>query len=480
MIRTLPICLVLAVCMQPTVAQDNPKKDPVPDQAAQDKALVLIKRLFEADFAKRKPADVLELAGKLHQQALETNDDVTARYVLLRASQNLAASVGDFAAAFKAIDEMDRRFTVNAPQLKATALATIVNSGTSQNLEGLARSALGVIDQALTLDDFETAQRLAKIAEAAAQKSKSVPLVTSARSRGKLIEAQKKELDRVKADFELLRKTPDDSAACARVGKFLCFYKGDWEKGLALLTKGNDAKLQELAKRDLEAPMDTSAQVTVGDGWYDLAQAQEEGVKGNLLVRARHWYKKAAEGNLTGLAKTKVEKRLMELDNVAADASTDKDWLVLFRSADPKIWNKNQRDNNNFAIALDKLPDDLKFVRLTNAKTGDYRIVPVTRDKLMTTSDDGRYGWNGTNKNEYGGYHLGIYDRENNANARDTVCVWVPGAFQGYKGWGFGHKCDNSGTGFIWDNQVLPATVFEIAVKTTPLTATESKKLLKK
>ena len=70
---------------------------------------------------------------------------------------------------------------------------------------------------------------------------------------------------------------------------------------------------------------------------------------------------------------------------------------------------------------------------------------------------------------------------ENNGkNVKPFICVYVPGAFQGHGGWGFGHVSTVKGGGYAWDGKAIPTTVFEIAVKSGELTEAESKKLLKK
>jgi hypothetical protein len=70
---------------------------PVPDQASQLKAEKTIKDLFRTEYAKKKSADQVELAGKLLKQAEETNDDSTGRFVLLREARDIAARAGDAA-----------------------------------------------------------------------------------------------------------------------------------------------------------------------------------------------------------------------------------------------------------------------------------------------------------------------------------------------------------------------------------------------
>src|SRR5262249_48069636 len=55
-------------------------------------------------------------------------------------------------------------------------------------------------------------------------------------------------------------------------------------------------------------------------GWYDLAGKEDP--KTNIQLRAYRWYKEALP-ELTGLNKTKVEKRIVELDKIA-EAKVDR------------------------------------------------------------------------------------------------------------------------------------------------------------
>src|SRR5687767_13438244 len=106
-------------------------------------------------------------------------------------------------------------------------------------------------------------------------------------------------------------------------------------------------------------------------------------------MRAHHWHKQAAAGMLTGSSTPQVEKPLSELE-ARADAGKD-EWTVVFRSTGPRAWNRIIKDRVNYAIEVKNAPEGLKYLRLTNTKTGDFVIVAVTRDKLTKTGDDGRY-----------------------------------------------------------------------------------------
>jgi formylglycine-generating enzyme required for sulfatase activity len=105
------------------------------------------------------------------------------------------------------------------------------------------------------------------------------------------------------------------------MGRYLCLTKGNWEAGLPLLALSGDAKLKELAKKELAKPGVTMAQVELADAWSELAEAEKEPGKTNLQRRALHWFRQALPG-LTGLTKTRVEKTVQELAKLSEPEKT--------------------------------------------------------------------------------------------------------------------------------------------------------------
>ena len=78
----------------------------------------------------------------------------------------------------------------------------------------------------------------------------------------------------IQAAQERLKTAPDDPDACQTVGAWLCMEKGDWDEGLKLLAKGNDAALKALAAKDLESkPSAAGDKATRGDAWWDAAES---------------------------------------------------------------------------------------------------------------------------------------------------------------------------------------------------------------
>jgi hypothetical protein len=456
-------------------------KIPVPDQASQEKAEKTIKEVFKDEYTHRKPADLLALAAKLVQQAEESKDDPAARFVLLREARDLAARAGDAEEALKAADEMIQVFAVNAPEMKAGVLETLARAPTTPTAgKALGERALALVDEAIQANDYAVADRLLKVASTAARLARSLPLSTAAQSRRKDVQAIEAEYRKAQESMALLMKNPEDPALNLTVGRFYCLWRGDWERGLPLLVRGSDKKLKALAQKDLEAPLDPAAQVQLGDRWWELGQAEKGQIQRNLLRRAVSWYSQA-EPSLTGLTQTRIAKRLKDLDT-QLELRKPVEWFVLFRSADPSLWNMDvNKGRSQFARALDKAPEKIRYLRLMRMDRGAYVIVEVTKAELKKQVDNGRYCWEGRNAFAYQGHQLGIYDRELVLRERGSILLEVTGFGQGYSGWGFGMRGYlNDQQGYCWAGKPIPKTVMEIAVTAGPLSEAESKKLLKK
>ena len=106
-----------------------------------------------------------------------------------------------------------------------------------------------------------------------------------------------------------LKEKPDDPEANLALGKYRCFNRGDWDKGLPMLAKGDDGKLKALAEKDIAGAASAKEQAKLADAWWNVSRG-----------RAIYWYEQALPG-LAGLEKDRVEKRIGEagVGNVADD-----------------------------------------------------------------------------------------------------------------------------------------------------------------
>ncbi len=117
----------------------------------------------------------------------------------------------------------------------------------------------------------------------------------------------------------LLKADPTNPAANAVYGKYLCFVKKDWDRGILMLALGNDPTLQAVAQKELEelSPMPPDQ---LGDLWRDAVDKEGEIVKSQGQARAAYWYRRALPG-LSGLRKEQINKRLASLDEQTPSAS---------------------------------------------------------------------------------------------------------------------------------------------------------------
>jgi hypothetical protein len=271
-------------------------KLPVPNQAAQEKAEKAIKETYQADYAKKLPADHLALAAKFLQPGRENRADPAAWFVLLREARDAAVRAGRPRLAVEAIDEIDKWFIVDASAMKQQALESILQAGNEETARAVTRTALSQVERAVDADDYPAALRLADLAGSAAAKGKDGNQISQAKSRREEAQALKDAFALVTTAREKLRQMPDDPAANLTVGRHVCFFKGSWDEGLPLLAKGGQAEAAGLARQDLTPPASVKAQVAIGDRWWDLGRLQAGREKRHLLDRAFAWYALAQPG----------------------------------------------------------------------------------------------------------------------------------------------------------------------------------------
>lgn len=281
---------------------------PIPDEAAQKAALVLVNEVYKADYdAAATDEQKIALARKMLQQGAAMRNDPAGHYVLFRTASDLAGKAGDIQLAFQAIDEMQKVYRLDAFKMKAAVIADAAKAlRTAEEQQRIIKPALALIDEAVAKDDYEAAKAVGEIAIAAARRAKDTAVI-------KQVVQQTEQVKRIASSYaesqdsrELLAAKPTDPTANLTVGKFFCFVKGDWVTGIPMLALGKDNELKPLAIQELDAPADPLA---LGDAWWSLAESQDEAVGQRMRLHAIHWYNKALP-SLSGLTKAKIEKRI--------------------------------------------------------------------------------------------------------------------------------------------------------------------------
>ena len=295
---------------------EKPERLPAPDAAEQERAVKLVREVYQGQYAKAKTAaDWQALAAKLIAQAAAAQGNPADRFAILREAREVAVKGENAKQAFDAIDRLAEVFTVDAPAMKAEALGEVARSARSRAAhKAVAEQATSLAGDLLAADSLTVAEEVSKLALSEAGKARDRETLVAARTLNKDVQAALQAAEEVQTALATLEDHPDDPAANLAAGRYHCFIKGDWNKGLPHLAKGSDPKLAALAREELTTPpQDTEGQLKLADAWWDLAQQSRGRQRENLLLRAGTWYREAEPRAQAGLVRVKIEKRLAQI-----------------------------------------------------------------------------------------------------------------------------------------------------------------------
>jgi WD40 repeat protein len=292
----------------------------IPAAEKTDAAIKQTRDIFKDKItAAKKPEQKIELLQELLKQGTEVKTPPADRYAILTEIQRMSVEVGNVPTGLDATDEIIAWFEVDPIKLQADIVDRLgPKARTEADRLQLANVALQWAVEAYHTDRYDEAVKLARQADLVAKRAKDAALIKLAASRKSEISQAKAVWDQYQTAVATLKTSPNDAAANLAAGKYLCFANGDWAKGLKHLSKGSDAKLKEVADKDLAAPAKAEDQATLAELWQTLASSSELIHRDSYLAAAQFWYSKALP-NLTGLAKAKVEKELDKLKKVPAN-----------------------------------------------------------------------------------------------------------------------------------------------------------------
>jgi hypothetical protein len=307
--------------VEPPPPPPKPAKAALPEStklAAAEKAL---KERYKDDYAKTAASDNAATAKKL--LALEPAEDPAANVARLLASRNFASLGGDPATALAAVDRLGESFLIDSLLLKTEALTACV-SRTTDGATAIAAAAFALLEEAIQGDRYDPAARLAAKAKSVVDPLKNDELKTTAAAREKQVAALKKEFDAISAYAKTLAERPDDPVSNTHLGRFYCLVKDDWERGLAMLAKGQDSTLKGLADKELSKPEDAGVQRDLCEGWLALAEKEKDRTrKENLTERAQKWFAQV-EQKLLPADRTRIAGRFDKLGPKTAKAPAPK------------------------------------------------------------------------------------------------------------------------------------------------------------
>lgn len=286
------IAWTLPAEMQPLPSSPRPttsRRSPVPDKAdlaAKKKALQDANR---ADFAKKAPAAMLQLADRLVRES-DRESDLAMKYAMLDEARGLCCDAFDGKAAFDVVAKTAAVFEVNLAQAHCDVMTELCRPNLpAASVRWAAEQVISVLEEALQHDLADDATKLAKLAEGLGKKLGSGSYSSAMVGYGKRARIQKTEGDKLKKSRDRLAEEPADPDANLAVAKFAAVVKDDWEEAIAHLLLAPDARLRAVAARDLLAPQAFDEQVELMRSWAALADLAAKDERLAYLERAVVW-----------------------------------------------------------------------------------------------------------------------------------------------------------------------------------------------
>ncbi len=281
----------------------------LPAQAQDETPEARFETLFGADLKRVRATtavtDDFELAEVMVKVIESTGDEPALRQVIVARATELIKRCGAAAPADRSAALLTDLSKIAADSaLRAEALAQIaqIRQRAYSTAPASQRNAAGAALIESLLEHGAALEDAAQAGEALTGYRRAETIAASIRSddREEIHERIKQATPLVALEKELhsamavLAEKPGDPAASLTVGRYWCFHRGEWDKGLTHLADGGDEDLSKLAKRELFPPAQPSLLMESGDGWLAQASKQTDpSIKLRLTARALQGYERA-------------------------------------------------------------------------------------------------------------------------------------------------------------------------------------------
>ena len=342
---------------------------------------------------------------KLLDEARRCADKPTDQYVLLAAARQAALEAKDLHLSFKAVDALAAAFEVDAPVIKALAVANGgLKAETNTTTWDNCRAVLQVFDQLVAAGEYDVAAKL------------TVPLTQSAAGDSflKMAVARRiKDLEPLRIGKEKfvkalarLKVAPDDRPANQDAGVFLCFCKGDWAAGLPMLARGTQSDIKRLAADELAGVRTSEELQQVAANWATVALKQPDAYRPKIHEHATMLYRHAL-ADTTGLQKRAIESAIQKLQSGTPPKWVD--LLALVRTERDLVHGKWSGDG--FTLATEAQSGRLELPYIPPAEYAfriDFTVQAGQQTVFMGLAKDGKaFQWiMGNLGNRFAGFQM--------------------------------------------------------------------------
>lgn len=313
---------------------------PAPSESVLKQNQKTLKDILAAQYADKSATAKYDLIVELLKRAAASKSDPPGRYAMLVEARELAIQTGDVMTAAYAVYLIGESYALKPADLMQDVVFRM-NGHTSQPQDSAWVAALGMMlaEAKAKREEYAEARKILPIIRTNGIASRNPTVTAQMRDRLSRIEAAAAEYDRVQLAKTKLAATPADPDANLTVGRYLCFTRGQFDKGVPMLAKSADASLKSLASADMARPATPDAQKAVGDQWWDQATKETKNPTAVQMCKGRagFWYLQALP-KLTGLAKVATEKRMEEMPTLKADS------LATARSSSPAADSQSPED----------------------------------------------------------------------------------------------------------------------------------------
>lgn len=276
-----------------------------------------MKELFASQLKHTSSAGRRKLARILLDEARNEKGSPADQFVLLAGAIECAEDANSLDLCFESADAMGAAFDVDVLAAKlASALKVLPKPSARSVAEEAVGRSFGLLDQFIAADDLPAAGKL--VAAMRGPAGTDAELRKSLQEKTQELQSLESNRERYVAALNQLKRAPDDAAANLAVGQYFCFDKGQWEKGLPLLARGNDSKLKALALEESGFSRATAeARAKVADEWWMLSASLPDAAKAQVLKHAADIYGQAMP-RLENLRRKLAEERIAEASAIVA------------------------------------------------------------------------------------------------------------------------------------------------------------------
>ncbi|MBL8830250.1 MAG: SUMF1/EgtB/PvdO family nonheme iron enzyme [Planctomycetaceae bacterium] len=205
-------------------------------------------------------------------------NDVPRQFANYEFAARQAAELGDLTFVRRTLVTLNNSFAIEPIQRINATLDTLKArvKGTNESLaNSILTTGLATVPEALALEQFDEAGKLLATCESVRLAAKNAQLGAQIAVVKKQLDAARKLADDAREAEKTIQQTPDDPAANTTLGRFHCFVRRDWPKGLPYLQKSSDKDYHQLGEDGLSLSPDAAKRRELGERWLAKAITAE-------------------------------------------------------------------------------------------------------------------------------------------------------------------------------------------------------------